>query len=112
MTLSALLLLAGSHAADNVSAVLLLALSAGLAQFAAPSWWAGCIDITPTYSGSLSGLMNTCANLAGGAAPILTGYLATRYGWATALDFAAGVSFAAGFIWLFVNVEDGLEAAN
>lgn len=111
MTFSALLLLAGSHAANNVSAVVLLAFSAGLAQFAAPSWWAGCIDLTPTYSGSLTGLMNTCANLAGGTAPILTGYLATRYGWATALDFAAGVTFAAGVIWIFVNVEDGLEAA-
>jgi ACS family glucarate transporter-like MFS transporter len=111
MTFSALLLLAGSHATNNVSAVVLLALSAGLAQFAAPSWWAGCIDLTPTYSGTLSGLMNTCANLAGGTAPILTGYLATKYGWATALDFAAGISFMAGLIWFFVNVEDGLEAA-
>jgi ACS family glucarate transporter-like MFS transporter len=110
MTCSALLLLAGSHAANNVSAVLLLALSAGLSQFAAPSWWAGCIDLSPTYSGSLSGLMNTCANLAGATAPILTGYLATKYGWATALDFAAGVSFTAGLIWIFVNVENGLEA--
>ncbi len=109
MTFSALLLLAGSHAANNVSAVVLLAFSAGLSQFAAPSWWAGCIDLAPTYSGSLSGLMNTCANLAGGTAPILTGYLATRYGWATALDFAASVTFAAGLIWIFVNVENGLE---
>jgi ACS family glucarate transporter-like MFS transporter len=87
-----------------------LAASAGLSQFAAPSWWAGCIDLSPNYSGSLSGLMNTCANLAGGTAPILTAYLATKFGWATALDFAAIVTFSAGLIWIFVNVENSVEA--
>ncbi len=110
MTSAALLLLAGSHAANNVSAVLLLAAAAGFSQFAAPSWWAGCIDLAPEHSGSLSGLMNTCANLAGGIAPILTGYLATKFSWATALDFAALVNFAAGMIWFFVNVEHSVEA--
>jgi ACS family glucarate transporter-like MFS transporter len=109
MTSAALLLWAGSHAVNNISAVLLLAAAAGFSQFAAPSWWAGCIDLAPEHSGSLSGLMNTCANLAGGIAPILTGYLATRFGWTTALDFAALVNFAAGLIWFFVNVEHGVE---
>jgi ACS family glucarate transporter-like MFS transporter len=110
MTSAALLLLAGSHAANNVSAVLLLAAAAGFSQFAAPSWWAACIDLAPEHSGSLSGLMNTCANLAGGVAPILTGYLAARFSWSAALDFAALVNFAAGLIWCFVNVEHGVEA--
>jgi ACS family glucarate transporter-like MFS transporter len=110
MTSAALLLWAGSHAADNVTAVLLLAAAAGFSQFAAPSWWAACIDLAPEHSGSLSGLMNTCANLAGGFAPILTGYLATKISWTTALDFAALVNFAAGVIWIFVNVEHGVEA--
>jgi sugar phosphate permease len=54
--------------------------------------------------------MNTCANLAGGLAPILTGYLATRISWSTALDFAALVNLASGLIWVFVNVEHGVEA--
>jgi len=109
MTSAALLLWAGSHAVNNVSAVLLLAAAAGFSQFAAPSWWAACIDLAPEHSGSLSGLMNTCANLAGGVAPILTGYLAARFSWSAALDFAALVNFAAGMIWCFVNVEHAVE---
>jgi ACS family glucarate transporter-like MFS transporter len=112
MTTAALLLLAGSHATNNILAVLLLAFAAGFSQFAAPSWWAGCIDISPTYAGSLSGLMNTCANLAGGTAPILTGYLATKYGWSAAFDFAAAVTLTAGVIWIFVNVEEGVETTS
>jgi ACS family glucarate transporter-like MFS transporter len=110
MTISALLLLAGSHAVGTISAVLLLSAAAGFSSFAAPSWWASCIDMTPNYSGSLSGLMNTCANIAGGLAPILTASIATRFGWTQALDFAASVSFASGIIWLFVNADSNLES--
>jgi ACS family glucarate transporter-like MFS transporter len=110
MTCSALLLWAGSHAVDTVSAVLLLAAAAGFSSFAAPSWWASCIDMTPNYSGSLSGLMNTCANLAGGIAPVVTARIATRFGWSQALDFAAIVSFTGGVIWFFVNADSNLEA--
>jgi ACS family glucarate transporter-like MFS transporter len=112
MTCSALLLWAGSHAVHTIPAVLLLALAAGFSSFAAPSWWATCIDMTPNYSGSLSGLMNTCANLAGGLAPVVTARIATRIGWSQALDFAAIVSFTAGLIWLFVDADSNLENEN
>jgi ACS family glucarate transporter-like MFS transporter len=111
MTCSALLLWAGSHAQNNTYAILMLALAAGFSNFAAPSWWATCIDLTPNYSGSLSGLMNTCANTAGGIAPILTAYIATTFGWSKALDFAALVSFTSGVIWIFVNADENLESA-
>ena len=109
MTCSAVLLWAGSHTVNNTSAILLLAVAAGFSHFAAPSWWATCIDLTPEHAGSLSGLMNTCANLAGGVAPILTAYVATKFGWITALDLAALASFCAGVIWVFVNAADRLE---
>jgi len=109
MTASALMLLAGGRALGDTSAILLLALAAGFSSFAAPSWWASCIDMSPNYSGSLSGLMNTCANIAGGIAPILTAHLVTTFGWTTALDVAALVSFTGGVIWLAVDVSDNIE---
>jgi MFS transporter, ACS family, glucarate transporter len=112
MTCSALLLWAGSHMTENTSAILLLALAAGFSHFAAPSWWATCIDLTPEHAGSLSGLMNTCANLAGGIAPISTAYLAAKFGWIAALDFAAVVSFCGGLIWVFVNAADRVEGGD
>jgi MFS transporter, ACS family, glucarate transporter len=110
MTASALMLLVGGRAVGDTSAILLLALAAGFSSFAAPSWWATCIDMSPNYSGSLSGLMNTCANIAGGIAPILTAHLATAFGWTSALDVAALVSFIGGVIWLGVNAGENLEA--
>jgi ACS family glucarate transporter-like MFS transporter len=110
MTASALLLWIGSRTGNNVAAILLLAGAAGFSNFAAPSWWASCIDLAPNHSGSLSALMNTCANSAGGIAPVLTGYIATTFGWTRALDFAALMSFTAGVVWIFVDASNSVES--
>jgi ACS family glucarate transporter-like MFS transporter len=110
MTTSALLLWIGSRTGDNTAAILLLAGAAGFSNFAAPSWWASCIDLAPNHSGSLSALMNTCANSAGGIAPVLTGYIATNFGWIRALDFAALMSFTAGVVWIFVDASNSVES--
>ena len=111
MTTSALLLWLGSRTGNNVAAILLLAGAAGFSNFAAPSWWASCIDLAPNHSGSLSALMNTCANSAGGIAPVLTGYIATTFGWTRALDFAALMSFTAGVVWIFVDASSNVESS-
>jgi ACS family glucarate transporter-like MFS transporter len=112
MTTSALLLWIGSRTGNNTTAILLLAGAAGFSNFAAPSWWASCIDLAPNHSGSLSALMNTCANSAGGIAPVLTGYIATNFGWIRALDFAALMSFSAGVVWIFVDASNNVESSN
>jgi MFS transporter, ACS family, glucarate transporter len=112
MTTSALLLWIGSRTGNNTTAILLLAGAAGFSNFAAPSWWASCIDLAPNHSGSLSALMNTCANSAGGIAPVLTGYIATNFGWIRALDFAALMSFTAGVVWIFVDASNNVESSN
>jgi ACS family glucarate transporter-like MFS transporter len=109
MTCSALLLWLGSRTVNNAGAILLLASAAGFSNFAAPSWWATCIDLAPNHSGSLSALMNTCANSAGGIAPVLTAYIASTFGWTRALDFGALMSFTAGVIWIFVDAGKSVE---
>jgi ACS family glucarate transporter-like MFS transporter len=107
MGCSAILLWTGSHTVNNTAAILMLAAAGGFNFFAFPSWWAACIDLTPTYSGLLSGLMNSF----GGAwlAPIMTAYIATHFGWTQALDFAALLTAIGAFLWIFVNADENLE---
>ena len=107
MGFSAMLLWTGSHTLNNTAAILMLALAAGFNFFASPSWWATCIDLTPSYSGSLSGLMNTFSGA--WLAPILTAYIATRFGWTKALDFAALLTAIGAFLWIFVKADENLE---
>jgi ACS family glucarate transporter-like MFS transporter len=106
---SGTLLWLGGHATHTATAVLLLAGAAGSNLFATATLWAVCIDLAPTFSGSLSGLMNTLGTLGGAISPILTAYIATRWGWPQALDFAAIVTLTAGPLWLLVNADESIE---
>jgi ACS family glucarate transporter-like MFS transporter len=107
--LSAPFLWLGSHAVNNILAILLLAGAAGFNFFSTSSIWAACIDIAPNYSGSLSGLMNTFGQLGGWLSPILTAYLATRFGWTHALDFAALVTLGSASFFMLVNADRSIE---
>lgn len=109
MGLSGTFLALGSHAASTPAAIALLALAAGLNLFATATLWAVCIDLAPSSSGSLSGCMNTCGSLGGWISPILTGWIAARFGWPQALDVAALASGAAAALWLFVDADASLE---
>lgn len=110
MGMAAALLLIGTHAQSARLAILSMALAAGLISFAIANWWATTVDITRRFAGSLAGVMNTAGNLGGVLSPTLTPYLADRYGWVVALDFAAGATLLAGFLWLFVRPDRPLES--
>jgi MFS transporter, ACS family, glucarate transporter len=104
---SALLLWAGGHTLNNAAAILMLAFAAGLNYFSVPSWWATCIDLTPTYSGALTGVMQTFAG--SWLSPIMTAYIAVHFGWTQALDFAALLTAIGGLLWVFVKADASLE---
>jgi ACS family glucarate transporter-like MFS transporter len=105
---SAGLMWAGAHAPNKVTAVLLLAAAAGCNMFASVTFWAACIDLGQQYSGSVAGLMNTFGNLAGAFSPVVTAYVASRFGWTSALSLAAIVTVGSGLWWLGVDTSRGV----
>ena len=107
--LSAIMLPAGGYVANNTLAILLLAGASGFNLFATTIWWATCNDITPNFSGSLSGLMNMSGNLGGWLSPILTAAIFTRFGWNVAFDFAGLMTLASGLLWVLVRADETLE---
>ncbi len=108
---SGTLLWLGSHTKDNHVAIVLLAIAAGFIGFASTGWWAVCNDLTRDFSGSLSGLMNMGGNLGGWISPVLTAYIATRFGWMRALDFAGLLTLLAGGLWFLVDADEKLEVS-
>lgn len=106
---SAILLPAGGYVANNAVAILLLAGASGFNLFATTTWWAACNDITPNFSGSLSGLMNMSGNLGGWLSPILTAAIFTHFGWNMAFDFAGLMTLTAGILWFAVKADEGVE---
>jgi MFS transporter, ACS family, glucarate transporter len=100
---SGILLIAGARAAQAELAIILLGLAAGSLNFALTNWWAAVNDISPTDSGTLSGIMNTAGSLGGVVSPILTPWIAGHFGWTRALDFAALVVISSGVLWLLIR---------
>jgi ACS family glucarate transporter-like MFS transporter len=105
---SAILLWEGAHAGNKVTAILLLAAAAGCNMFAAVTFWAACIDLGREYSASVAGLMNTFGNLGGFFSPIVTAYIASAFGWTSALTLAACVTVVSGLSWLAVDSTRGI----
>jgi MFS transporter, ACS family, glucarate transporter len=106
---SALMLPAGGYVANNALAILLLAGASGFNLFATTTWWAACNDITPNFSGSLSGFMNMSGNLGGWLSPILTAAIATHFGWNMAFNFAGLMTLMSGLLWLLVRADETVE---
>lgn len=109
MGLSAVLLWTGSHTHNNAQAIVILAIAAGFNYFALSAYWAACIDLAPSYSASVSSLMNTFGSFGGWLAPIVTAFVATRWGWPRAIDVAALVTAMSGLLWIFANLRKGIE---
>jgi ACS family glucarate transporter-like MFS transporter len=109
MACSAILVWIGCHLSNNTAAILLVASAAGFNMFSNVTWWATCIDLTPNYAASLTGVMNMFGGLGGFVAPVATAYIASRLGWTWALNSIAILSVTSGLLWFLVKADRKLE---
>ena len=76
------------------AAVCLLTLSSALMALSTPVYWTLCADIAPRHAVILSSVMNTFGNIAGVAAPLLTGWMVSFLDdWNTAIAVGAAFTF-------------------
>ena len=109
MLLAGACIVAGTQIAEPYAAITMLSLGAGFLYFTVGAFWASTIDLAPRHSGTLSGIMNTGANVGGTISPTLTPWLAEQYGWNVSLGFAAAVAALGGLLWLLIRPGDGLR---
>jgi MFS transporter, ACS family, glucarate transporter len=109
MGMSALLLYSGNHLSVTVIALPMIALAAGFNMFAAANFWASCIDLAPSYSASLSALMNTVGSLGGVISSTVTASIAVHQGWKPALDLAVWITLGSGLLFTIVNANRSIE---
>jgi len=109
MLLSGTCIVAGTQIAEPYTAITLLSLGAGFLYFTVGAFWASMIDLAPRHAGTLSGVMNTGANIGGTLSPTLTPWLAEHFGWNVSLSFAAAIAAIGGLLWLLVRPGDGLK---
>jgi ACS family glucarate transporter-like MFS transporter len=109
---SALLLWSGSVTANNTLALLQLAIAAGFNFAASAVLWTTCNDISAKFSGSISGTMSTFGSLGGWVSPVLTGYVAAKFGWTAALNLAAAITVVSGLAWFFIDADQPITSAD
>ena len=90
-------------------AITSLSFGAGWLYFAVGAYWASTTDLSKAHAGTLSGLMNTGANIGGAISPTLTPWLAHQWGWPVSLGVAAAVAIVGGLIWFKIDPGKGLR---
>ena len=109
MLLSGTCIVAGTQIEEPYAAITMLSLGAGFLYFTVGAFWASTIDLAPCHAGTLSGIMNTGANVGGTISPTLTPWLAEHFGWNMSLGFAATIAAIGGLLWLLIRPGDGLR---
>jgi len=109
MILAALCIIIGANVEAPYMAIGFLSLGAGWLYFTVGPFWSSTTDLSKPYAGTLSGLMNTGANLGGTLSPTLTPWIADSYGWPVALGLAAAIAFIGGLCWFMIRPGLGLK---
>jgi ACS family glucarate transporter-like MFS transporter len=90
-------------------AIASLSLGAGWLYFSVGAYWSSTSDLSKIHAGSLSGLMNTGANIGGALSPTVTPWIAEQWGWPVSLGAAAAIALIGGILWLKIDPGKGLS---
>jgi ACS family glucarate transporter-like MFS transporter len=99
----------GGFANSPFLAIASLSLGAGCLYFTVGAYWASTTDLSKAHAGTLSGLMNTGANIGGAISPVLTPWIAAQWGWPVSLAAAGVVALFGAGLWLWIDPGKGLK---
>src|SRR3989454_9055735 len=106
---SGLILAVAAVTGNSLIAALLIAAAAGVADLCISAAWSVCLDIGRESAGTVTGCMNTFANLGGAIAPVAMGYTVQWWGsWSTPLLITAVIYVAGGLTALLINPNKSL----
>jgi len=101
---SGAILATAAFVGNPITAALLIAVAAGVADLSISSAWALCHDIGGSAAGTVTGCMNTFANIGGTIAPVAMGYAVQWWGsWTIPLALTAAIYVFGGLIALLID---------
>jgi len=109
MALAGMLIGVGAWVESHTMAIVCLSLGAGWLYFTVGAYWSVTTDLSKTHAGTLSGVMNTGANVGGVISPSLTPWIADHWGWTASLLVAAGIALCGGLMWMKVDPTEELR---
>jgi len=103
LTLSAACLFCGTNLKAALPTVAILSFAMGLAGASEASYWSSAIDIGRGQVGSACGILNTGGNIGGLVAPVLTPFIAARFGWDWSLYGGCAILLLGVLTWFFIE---------
>ena len=103
LVLSAVVTVIAIELTNTTASALMLALALGLAAATDASFWVAAIEVGGRQSGAAGGILNTGGNLGGLIAPVLTPWIAARYGWSQSLYFGCFIVLVGAALWLVIS---------
>ena len=104
LPVSGALLVAAALVDNRVAAVILLALTLGVADLCVSSCWSICHDVGGQRAGVVTGAMNTVGNIGGAISPLVVGYAVQWWSsWTLPFFITAGVYCVGGVLTLLIN---------
>jgi ACS family glucarate transporter-like MFS transporter len=101
---SGLILAAAALTSNALGSAILIAVAAGIADLCISAAWAVCLDIGRESAGTVTGCMNTFANIGGAIAPVAMGYAVQWWGsWNTPLLITAAIYVLGGLTALLID---------
>jgi len=101
---SGLILAVAAVTSNSLISALLIAAAAGIADLCISAAWSVCLDIGRESAGTVTGCMNTFANLGGAIAPVAMGYAVQWWGsWSMPLLITSAIYIFGGLISLLVD---------
>src|SRR6516225_390184 len=101
---SGLILAAAALTSNALGSAILIAVAAGIADLCISAAWAVCLDIGCQSAGTVTGCMNTFANIGGAIAPVAMGYAVQWWGsWNTPLLITAAIYVLGGLTALLID---------
>ena len=104
LTLAGVFLMIAAFTPNAILAVVALSVCTVLVLSTEGPYWATVNQLAHTRGGVAGGIMNFGSNLGGMLSPVLTPWIAERFGWPHSLGIGAVLSMSAGLFWLFVYV--------
>jgi MFS family permease len=98
--LAAAALIPAALARDAYISVGCLAASLFLMELMTGPWWAVPSDVAGAHAGTLAGIMNMAANVAGAISPFIFGVLAQNGNWTLPFLISAAILIAGAIAWL------------
>lgn len=112
MVLAGCAIAVGGVVGSPFLAIASLSVGAGCLYFTVGAYWASTTDLSKPHAGTLSGLMNTGANVGGAISPALTPWIAAQWGWPAALATAGVIALIGASLWLWIKPGEGLRMRN